>query len=214
MPRLAKSIEDMAVFCPDLAYQSYYESGVGIWTGELSPLRSLDHLDDLLDDIHHNRDLCTAWRGELRHLPGCRASHDRHDWMDRIRAEELLRPFSISIYYAGGAEDPRCRVAGVTRTNGRHVWDDDSICPFLSSKAAWDWTRETVADFVGHVSIWLVTWMVFQQTNVWIVGEHYSTPGYHLSAIRPNDHCWCRSGKKYRKCHLQKDQIDFVRSGR
>jgi hypothetical protein len=53
--------------------------------------------------------------------------------------------------------------------------------------------------------------MVFQQTGNWIVGEHGNTGGYHLGTIKPNDRCWCRSGKKYRKCHLQQDQFLALR---
>ena len=210
-PRLVKSVEDMAGFCPDLVYQPDAITEGAWWSGEVCPLRTLDKLPELLDDIHHHRAVYTAWRGELRHLPRCDVLHDRHDWMERVRPEELTRSFTIRLYYAGGCEDPRCWAEGIDRANGLHMWDDNSICPFLSSKHAWDWTRDTVADFIGHVSVWLVCWMVFQQTGAWIVGEHGGTPGYHLANIRPNEHCWCRSGKKYRKCHMQGDQAAFFK---
>lgn len=81
----------------------------------------------------------------------------------------------------------------------------------LIQAGSWDWTVDTVADFTGHVSVWLTSWMVFQQTGTWIVGEHGNTAGYHLGVIKPNDRCWCRSGKKYRKCHMQQDQILALR---
>jgi len=127
--------------------------------------------------------------------------------MERIRPEDLVRTFETRLYYSGGHDDPRCWITGIDLTNGRHMWSDGSICPFLSSKASWDWTVDTVADFVGHVSVWLTSWMIFQQTGTWIVGEHGNTGGYHLGAIKPNERCWCRSGKKYRKCHMPQDQI-------
>jgi hypothetical protein len=177
----------------------------------LQPLRTTENPWELLDDIHHNRDVYTAWRGSIRHLESCTATHDQHEWMERVRPEELARTFTVRLEYSGGSEDPRCCVVGIDRTNGRHMWGDGSICPFLSSKRTWDWTRDTVADFVGHVSIFILTWMVFQQTGIWIVGEHGGTPSYHIATIRPNDHCWCRSGKKYRKCHMRLDQIEVMR---
>jgi hypothetical protein len=213
MGRLARSVEDMAEFCPNFAFLGEV-AGTGVWSGQLQPLRTTDGVVELLDDMHHNRNIYTAWRGELRHLPRCAADHCHHVWQDALKIEELLRTFEARIEYAGGQEDPRCWVEGITRENGRHMWADGSICPFLSARSSWDWSRETVADFVGHVSIWLASWMVFQQTTTWIVGEHAATPGYHLTVIRPNEHCWCRSGKKYRKCHMRDDQFAYLRTGR
>jgi len=204
--RLQKSVEDMAAFCAALRYVPVPGGAEG-WYGPVTPIQSTERLLDLLDDIHHNRPIYTVAGGELRHLPACRERHCSHPWMERIRPEDLVRTFETRLYYSGGHDDPRCWITGIDLTNGRHMWSDGSICPFLSSKASWDWTVDTVADFVGHVSVWLTSWMIFQQTGTWIVGEHGNTGGYHLGAIKPNERCWCRSGKKYRKCHMPQDQI-------
>jgi hypothetical protein len=213
-PRLTKSVGDMAVFCPDLVYRPDALTEGGWWTGELRPLRSVENLLELLDDIHHHHPIYTAWRGELRHVAKCKYDHHRHDWMGRVRAEEVLRPFLMRVYYGGGHGHPRCWVDGVNAQNAQHLWDDGSLCPFMASEDAWVWTHHTVADFIGHLSVWLVSWMLWQQAGIWLVGEHASTPGYHLDKIRPNEQCWCRSGKKYRKCHMQTDQITFFKCGR
>lgn len=213
-PRLTKSVGEMMAFCPNFP-SAIDPSGVGAsWTGAIAPLTSVEYLPELLDDIHHHRPVFTVANGGLRHLTDCTASHCSHDWMSSVRGPELLREFNIRIFYSGTHEDPRCWIRGIDGTNGRHMWSDGSICPFMSSTATWDWRSDSVADFIGHVSIWLVSWMVFQQTSVWIVGEHGNTPGYHLRTIRPSDLCWCRSGRKYRKCHLQEDQIVLARFGR
>jgi hypothetical protein len=212
--RLNKSVEEMKEFCPNLPYASDL-SGIGVsWMGIITPLTRPKHLLELLDDIHHNRPVFAVANAALQHLPCCAVTHCSHDWMNCLRPDELLREFTVRIYYSGTHEDPRCWIQGIDGTNGRHMWSDGSICPFMSSTAAWDWRSDTVADFVGHVSIWLVTWMVFRQTGIWIVGEHCNTPGYHLRNIDHNSLCWCRSGRKYRKCHLQEDQIAFARLGR
>lgn len=205
-PRLQKSIEDMAGICPVLLYATAPDGVGGTWTGPITPVRSAERLMDLLDDIHHNEPVYTAAGGELRHLTSCSATHCRHAWMDQIQPSELTRTFDARIYYSGRHDDPRCWITGIDAKNGRHMWSDGSICPFLSSSATWDWMRDTVADFVGHVSVFLVSWMVFQRTGVWIVGEHNNTPEYHLSVIKPNQLCWCRSGKKYRKCCMPREQ--------
>lgn len=205
-PRLKKSIEDMAAFCPALRYASEPQGAGGWWSGPMTPIKSIERLLDLLDDIHHNNPVYIAPGAELRHLPACHAVHCKHPWMDMVRPEELVQKFEVRIYYSGGHDDPRCLIKGIDSTNCRHMWSDSSICPFMSSSATWDWMLDTVADFAGHVSVFLVSWMVFQRTGVWIVGEHGNSGTYHLSTIRPNDVCWCRSGKKYRKCHMQNDQ--------
>lgn len=204
----------MRVFCPDLVYEPDATTEGGCWTGELRPLHSLENLPELLDDIHHHRAVYTAWRGELRHLATCRAEHNHPDWLDRLRTEQLLRPFLIRVYYSGGQNHPQCWVDGINPQNARHLWGDGSLCPFMASEDGWVWTYHTVADFIGHISLWLVSWMIWQQTGIWISGEHESTPGYHLSQIRANAQCWCRSGKKYRKCHMYADQAAFFKLGR
>lgn len=195
----------MAAFCPDLIYAPEAAGG-GSWSGPITPINSTERLLDLLDDIHHNRPVYTLPGAELRHLPACTASHCKHPWMDQIRPEELVRTFEAQLYYSGGHDDPRCWVKGIDLTNGRHMWSDGSICPFMPSSTNWDWMLNTVADFAGHVSVFLVSWIVFQHTDTWIVGEHANSAAYHLSTIKPNHLCWCRSGRKYRKCHLQQDQ--------
>lgn len=206
--RLGKSSEDMAVFCPDLAFEALrpVAGGGGVWRGSIQPIVSLEGLEELLDDIHHNRRVYGAARGELRHLTTCQADHCHHDWMDRIR--DLRIPFTVRVHYSGGRDHPRCWVLSppIPPENRHHMWADGSICPFLASEDAWVWDRHTVADFIPHVSVWLVTWAVFDQTGAWIVGEHEGTPQYHLEIIKPSHQCWCRSGKKYRRCHLQEDQ--------
>jgi hypothetical protein len=195
----------MAAFCPALIYAPE-PGGGGSWSGPITPIKSTERLLHLLDDIHHNNPAYMAAGAELRHLAACEKSHCNHPWMDKVQPHDLVRTFHARLTYSGGHDDPRCWITGIDLTNGRHMWSDGSICPFMSTSTAWDWMVDTVADFAGHVSVFLVSWMVFQRTGVWIVGEHGNSGTYHLSTIRPNDLCWCRSGKKYRKCHMPYDQ--------
>jgi hypothetical protein len=211
--RLKKSVEEMAVFCRELVYKPDHSGIGGWWSGRITPLKAIEHLLELLDDIHHHKPVDTAAHAELRHLSGCTAEHCHHAWMDKVRPNELLRSFNIRVGYSGTKADPRCWVEGINLQNGRHMWTDGSICPFKSSSATWDWMRDTVTDFMGHVSIFLVSWMVFHQTTVWLVGECGNSPGYHISNIKPSQLCWCRSGRKYSKCHMQKDSALFMRYG-
>jgi len=195
----------MAAFCPDLIYRPDPEAG-GSWSGPITPIKSTERLLDLLDDIHHNNAVYMASGAELRHLRACGKTHCKHPWMEGIQPEDFLRTFDARITYSGGRDDPRCWITGIDLTNGRHMWTDGSICPFLSSSNTWNWMVDTVTDFAGHVAVFLVSWVTFQRTGAWIVGEHSISGTYHLNTIRPYDLCWCRSGRKYRKCHMRQDQ--------
>jgi hypothetical protein len=123
----------MAAFCPALRYAPAPGGAGGWWSGPITPIRSTERVLDLLDDIHHHRPVYTISGGELCHLLSCRESHCRHPWMERIRPEDLVRTFDARLYYSGGHDDPRCWITGIDLTNGRHMWSDGSICPFLSS---------------------------------------------------------------------------------
>jgi hypothetical protein len=205
--RLEKSIEEMAEFCPNLTYEpATPPDGGGRWTGVIQPVQGVDELIELLDDIHHNRALRCGKDGELRHLSPCAATHCRHPWMNHIG--DLRVPFTVMIHYSGLRDHPRCWILSpqIPPDQRRHFWNDGSICPFLASESIWTWDRHTVADFVPHISVWLVTWLIFSRTGDWIVGEHAATPEYHLAVVKPSDQCWCRSGRKYRKCHMRTDQ--------
>ncbi|MCI0723819.1 MAG: SEC-C domain-containing protein [Acidobacteria bacterium] len=213
--RLEKSVVEMAEFCPDFGYRPLpgVAGGGGQWKGTIrpAPLGNPDELEKLLDDIHHHHPVYGAPNGELRHLSTCTAQHCRHSWMDQIH--DLRVEFSVLIFYSGGRDHPRCWVLSpeIPPAKRRHFWNDGSICPFLASDNSWVWDRHTVADFVPHVSVWLLVWLVYDQTDVWIVGEHEGSAQYHLSVISPSDQCWCRSGRKYFKCHLKEDELAAMR---
>jgi hypothetical protein len=75
------------------------------------------------------------------------------------------------------------------------------------SSEGWNCDRDDVVDFMGQVAVWLIKRMLWDQTGVWISSQHRADPEYHLSAIDPEDPCWCRSGIPYRQCHLQHDRL-------
>ena len=89
----------------------------------------------------------------------------------------------------------------------RHLFRDGSICPFAPWENVWLWSRDTVVDYMGHAVVWLIKWIVWDQTGVWIGPEMSHAPGFLLKTIQRNQQCWCGSGLKYKKCHLAQDQL-------
>lgn len=176
----------------------------GIWRGSVQPIKRRDGLDELLDDLAHDRDVyCVG--DEIRHLESCRGPHCRHEWMQDVGDIEM--PFDLEIRYDGGPAIPRCYVISpwIPVPKRKHMWNDGAVCAFLASDRAWVWHQDTVATFVPHALIWLIKWSVFDRTECWIGSEYESNPRFHFTKIRPKELCWCGSGAQYRKCHRRKD---------
>lgn len=180
--RLQESIDAVGESYPQFKY-SALESGsktIGVW----QPIRTADNLVHLLDDVHHDRPVRVVG-DEVQHLESCTAVHCDHAWQNR--ATDLGRSFEIEIQYDGGQAVPRCRVLSprIPPEKRHHMWIDGVICAFLASENVWIWHSDTVADYVPHALIWLVKWMVFDQTSVWIGAQHENTPQHHLAIVRP-----------------------------
>jgi hypothetical protein len=205
--RLDQSKNAMATEYPMFTYNEEMQSGLSAtWRGCVQPIRSQDAGTRLLlDDLAHDRPVYLVG-DEIRHLPGCTERHCEHAWMNQDL--KLERHFDLYLKYMGVEALPRCYVLSPTLEKLKHTWGDGAICAFMDSGKNWRRGVDTVADFMPHVLIWLVKWMVFEKSDVWIGSEHYSAPLYHLQTIRRNDLCWCGSGLPYRRCHRIQDQID------
>ncbi len=202
---MRRNYPDFAFFPPSTGPLG--ETGVGIWRGTICPVgpEALS-LVELLDDLDHDSPVVVALGGGLLHFDACSLQHCVHDWMDR-----LVKPFptfDLEVHYAGGREHPRCfiRKPTIPLTKRLHFLADGSVCPFLASGGAWSWDRHTVSEFVDHIVIWLAKWTIWDQTQHWPGRQHTGSPTYHLANIRPSEQCWCRSGRKYHKCHMQADR--------
>ncbi len=208
--RLEKSVQAMALEYPALRFRLQESSDnfpVGVWIGSIQPIQSEHNLLKLLDDLEHDRQVYVMRGGQLLHWSRCMAEHCIHDWTERLI--DPFTEFSIEIRHNGGREHPKCFISNpyIPQEKQRHFWADGSICPFMASEDIWVWNKNTVADFMPHVIVWLARWMVWDQTGHWPGIEHQMSPQYHLANIRPGQQCWCRSGRKYYKCHMNLDRM-------
>lgn len=208
---LQASITAMGYEYPSLRF-SRYGAG-GRWVGRVQPIQSREGIAELLDDLAHDRAI--HLQGDrVEHLPECDAAHREHPWMSGL--SDLQRTFEIAILHPGDASVPRGYVLSpaIPRHKQLHMWGDGAMCPFLTSDDHWVARRNTVADIVPYFLVWLVKWMVYDETNVWIGREHKNDPASHLRRVGRNDQCWCGSGMKYKKCHLRKDELQSNRARR
>lgn len=209
--RLARSADAMRLSYPQLTFVTESVAGLkaGVWRGVIRPIQSLEPLGEILDDIAHGR-VVRVVGGEVRHHPDCREQHHRQSWMDRVVAWRIQ--FHLKVRWDGGNADPRCWIVAPpvwTPERKKHIWGDGSICPFMSSEA-WDADRDDVVDFMAHVSVWLVKWMLWDQTDMWMGPEHAFSPEHHVASLQPTDCCWCRSGREYARCHLAVDRTEVA----
>ena len=203
--RLERSIEAMKTEYPDFRLTNEVgELGkIAVWRGLVQPVKQLEPLSCILDDIEAERPVRIVY-GEILHHPACEVAHSTHPLTKRLLYWKIQ--FELQVQYDGGPGDPRCWVITppIPPNQRRHIWPDGSVCPFMSGDA-WDADQNDVVDFMGHVSIWLLKWTAFSQTGIWLGREHQGTPDYHLNVLQPDDPCWCRSGRLYGKCHRRSD---------
>jgi hypothetical protein len=206
--RLEENIQAMARRFPSFNVSTTTAGGVtvGRWTGTVQPIKTTSGLFELLDDLENDRDVYIVG-DEIRHLPGCGHTHCRHSWMDKLK--DLNATFQLEIVYRGNETFPRCSVVSpaIPREKGMHMWADGSICAFLPAKDVWNWSRDTVADLMPDWLVWLVKWMVYNQSGVWIGAQHQFSPYYHLQILKSKDLCWCGSGQQYRHCHKKEEEV-------
>lgn len=206
--RLDASLEGMQAYYPAFSVR-VSASGTerqAVWTGRVKPVQTSDRLEDLLDDIHHERPFYILPGGEVLHHPECEASHTHHGW-----AEKLTKPhavYELEVRYGGGRQHPRAYVLDpvLPEEKRRHMFGDGSICPYAPWRQVWRWEAHTVVDYMTHALGWLIKWTVWDQVGVWIGPEMEHDPGFLLRTIGPNKPCWCGSGKKYKKCHRRTDE--------
>lgn len=204
--RLDRSVEAMKTEYPDfgLAYEVGEFGNIAVWRGVVQPTKQLVSLSSTLEDIEAERPVRVV-NGEILHHAECDVDHSVHPLAKRLIYWKTK--FELRVQYDGGRSDPRCWVITppIPPDQRRHIWPDGTICPFMSGDA-WDADRDDVVDFMGHAAIWLLKWTAFSQTGVWLGREHQGTPDYHLRVLKPDDNCWCRSGRRYGGCHRPSDQ--------
>jgi hypothetical protein len=208
-PRLALSIQAMQDFFPgfSLSSEATEQEGEAVWHGRVQPIQSMDQLSELLDDIHCERPVWIRPNGEVCHHPDCACTHVPQDWLNKIKNPFVN--FDLEVRYRGGKQHPKvivCRPA-IPPQKARHLFGDGSICPYAPWENIWLGDRDSIVDYMGHAAVWLIKWMVWDQTGIWIGPELSHHADFLIKTIKRNQQCWCGSGLKYKKCHLTMDQL-------
>lgn len=213
--RLDASIEAMREYFPkfSLAGLPLGTGPVAVWKGKVQPIQSTDWLEELLDDIYHERPVLMRAGGQIEHRPDCNVRHCHHDWMDKL--PNPFVKYRLKVKYSGDAAHPRAYVRDPVvpfLRRRKHHLSDGALCAYPPWQGVWQWKRDTVVEFMAHATEWLVKWTVWEQTSVWIGPEMGHERGLLLREIGSKQECHCGSGKQYQDCHRPEDDA-LVRRG-
>lgn len=197
-----EKIEAMRRAYPSLGLCDPPEEGQLIWEGTLCPLRSVDELDAILDDLEHDRDIeiIAGEFSQIVHHSQCRADHVPHRLSPLIT--QPIQEFKIRIVDFGTDRLPEAKVLDtrIPSTKWQHLRGDSGICAYAPWTYPWRAGSSSIVEFVDHSLIWLFKQIVYLQASVWIGSETPHRAEYLLKTIGPTDKCACGSGENYEDC--------------
>lgn len=196
-------VESVELKYPSLKLVSEPDDGTKslVWEGWVQPIRSLENLSGILDDLENDRGVSISGGGEISHNPQCSIEHSEHRLFNRIMSPTRL--FKIRVEDLGDNQLPVTHVLEpqITEESRRHTWGTNEICGFAPWQYPWDPIKSSMVEFLDHMMIWLVKWNVFAQTKEWIGSETQHDKNFLMKSIRPTQPCYCGNGKMYELCH-------------
>lgn len=172
-----------------------------IWEGWVQPIRSDENLSAILDDIENDRAVIISDCGNIAHDPNCSIKHSEHRLLDELTNPTRLFKIRVEDYCTNRQPFARVLEPAIPGELRKHTWGDNGICGFAPWRYPWDAKTSSIVEFIDHCIIWLFKWNVFAQTAKWLGSETPHDTRFLLDAIRPNQTCYCGSGKKYGYCH-------------
>lgn len=180
-----------------------------LWEGWVQPIRSVENLSAILDDIENDRAVNISDSGKITHDTKCLIKHSEHRLASQLTSATRLFKISVEDFCSNRMPFARLLEPQITDELRRHTWGVNGICGFEPWKYPWDATTSSIVEFIDHCVIWLFKWNVFAQTDEWIGSETPHDEKFLLNAIHPNQTCYCGSGEKYDSCHRRANLISL-----
>lgn len=180
-----------------------------LWEGWVQPIRSIEDLSAILDDIENDRAVIISNGGNITHDPNCLLEHSEHRLLNKLTNATRLFKISVEDFCSNCQPFARMLEPEITKELRRHTWGTNGICGFEPWNYPWDENTSSIVEFIDHCVIWLFKWNVFAQTSEWIGSETPHDAKFLLNTIRPNQTCHCGSGKKYINCHRRDNLISL-----
>lgn len=174
-----------------------------VWEGCLCPLRSVNDLNALLNDIENDREvqIIGGELSEIAHHSDCDMPHTEHRLTELI--QDPIREFRVRIVDFGTNQQPEATVldSPIPPELWRHRWGERGICAYAPWEYPWSAETSSIVEFVDHSLIWLFKQNVYSQTKVWIGKEMSHNTDFLFKTIGPTHRCFCGSEKDYGACH-------------
>lgn len=180
------------------------------WEVVITPLPPREEWDLVVADLDRGKTVEIASGGQIYHHLQCRDEHRLRKPLEVLIVPDLA--VRVELIYQEPPAHPRVRVLEPKITPERfpghpHFYADGCICPIFPPDGTWRWERDTAAEYLVHVAIWLVkhaVWKATQERNgrgVWIgpdVVQH--SIASLMRHTDPSAQCPCGSGRPYRQC--------------
>jgi SEC-C motif-containing protein len=181
---------------------------VQAWEGAIQPFPNDRELGAILEDLEIGMEVIVKLGGALAHDPRCGRWHSVPPYLNLVGPADAS--FQLQVLAFPAKRHPRAFSVRPRISPGRypchpHLFVDGALCPYLPSDNVWSWGRNTVADFLDYISIWLAKHLVWERTGacrggIWIGPYARHEPRDLLRNVGRNDQCPCGSGEKYKRC--------------
>lgn len=200
----------MSVWFPTSRWGERGEGGsqVRFWEVIIEPLPPADEICFIMADLARDGSVYVEQDGRLRHDPRCHAEHNLAPELPGVRLRE--EAFLVDLMYREPPGYPAARcidrpLSKITLPDHPHFYNEGIICPIFPPDGSWQWRKNTAADYLTFVSIWLFKTVVWMETKkeggagIWM-GSAAGHAIDDLLRIGPDADCPCGSGRKYRQC--------------
>lgn len=173
------------------------------WIGDITPLQSPSNAVGVVNALAADMPILVYQNGRVDVDRACPTGSANKLGIDE---SALRRTFSLIARQAGPPRHPRVFVMIPELPRFcPHTFADEAVCPLLPSSGAWSWPSNSLADYLNHVSIWLVKFMVWDFTKkatgsgIWIGSE---APHDRATLARTPlwAQCYCGSGLRFGQC--------------
>lgn len=183
---------------------------VRIWEGVLYPLPDdASEIRLIMADVDAHRQVNVRQGGSIVHPEDCDEDHSLVEDLQGLIVTP--RSFYLSATQDTPPSHPRVRallpeISQETFFGHPHLYMSGEICPLFPPDGGWDGNRNTLADYLPHISIWLVKHIVWVSMRASgrkarFIGRDDAPHRDFDRLVRPFGQCWCGSGKAYRHCH-------------
>lgn len=212
--RWDREVREMALWFPVSQWSERNDnrSVVRLWEIIVEPIPPPAELLLVLADLDRDGPIDMELNGKIRHSSRCHADHRSRDELRTIQLEDKAFLIELSYREPPGYPIAICaepEISKITLPGHKHFYNQDIICPLFPPDETWHWRKNTAADYMVHVAVWLL------KTAVWIATKEKCGKGTWIGAevdhslsriIRTDarDDCPCGSGRKYRQCCMKR----------